>query len=342
MIDPHGSMPPESMSPGASFTQCNDIMLDMQQMHIAGIDLNLAVVLHALLSERSVSRAAKKIGLSQSATSHALARLRELLKDQLFVRAPGGLVPTARAEAMAEPLAAALSALEATLLASPAFDPRTTARTFYVGASDYAEHVIMPRLLAHLAKVAPGMDVWVRSHVADPRDALARGELDLVIDPARASDRVDGFHTEQLWRDHFVGVVRRGHPLSRGKMTVDRFAAARHAFVAPRGRLGGVVDDALQKLGRSRRIAFVTANFLVVPQVVAKTDLVITLASRVASVFARVLPLVLFEPPLALPGFRIAMFWHERRHADPAHAFLRGELLRVSGKLPRLGERRLS
>jgi DNA-binding transcriptional LysR family regulator len=306
----------------------------MQAMHIAGIDLNLTVVLHALLSERSVSRAAKRIGLSQSATSHALARLRDLLGDPLFVRAPGGLVPTARAEAMANPLAVALSTLETTLMAPPAFDPRTTSRTFHVGASDYAEHVVMPTLLRRLAKVAPGMQVLVRPNMPDPMGALARGELDLVIDPARASGPGDRYRTAELWRDHFVGVVRRGHPLSRGKMTVERFAAARHAFVAPRGRLGGVVDDALEKLGRSRRIAFATPNFLVAPVVVAKTDLVITLAARVANEFARILPLVVFNPPFELPGFRIASFWHERQHADPSHAFLRDELSRVSAELP--------
>lgn len=321
----------------------------MQEMHIAGVDLNLIVVLHALLSERNVSRAARRIGLSQSATSHALARLRSLLRDPLFVRARGGLVPTARAEAMAEPLAAALAALQTTLLSPPTFDPRTTARTFYVGASDYAEYVVLPALLARLAKAAPGLDLQVRPQVADPMDALARGALDLVLDPTRSSDRAEGFHRVELFRDRFVGAVRKGHPLLRGAMTVERFAAARHAFVAPRGRLGGVVDDALRKVGISRRIVFATPNFLVAPEVVAKTDLVVTMASRIAAGFERALRLVVFEPPFELPGFRIAMYWYESQHADPAHTFLRSEVARVSAALPplrapsfRRGSRRMS
>jgi len=257
-----------------------------------------------------------------------------VLKDPLFLRAPGGLVPTARAESMALPLAAALSTLETTLLAPPAFDPQRTSRTFRIGASDYVEHVVMPTLLARLAKSAPGMNLWVHPHVAEPMDALARGDLDLMIDPVRAGDRRQGFHATELFSDHFVGVVRRGHPLVRGKLTVARFAAARHAFVAPRGRLGGVVDDALEKLGCSRRIAFTTPNFLVAPWVVANSDLVITLAARVANVFSRALPLVVFRPPLELRGFRIAMFWHERREADPALAFLRDEIARSVTELP--------
>ncbi|HVH42085.1 MAG TPA: LysR family transcriptional regulator [Labilithrix sp.] len=306
----------------------------MHRMHIAGIDLNLAVVLHVLLEERSVSRGARRLGLSQSATSHALARLRALLHDPLFVRTSTGLVPTARAEAMASTLASALSAIEGSFFSAPVFDPATARRTFHVGTSDYAEHVFMPPLLTRLAKQAPNMDVWTRAATEGATTALAQGQLDLVIAPGTAGDRTEGLHTVALWEDHFVFVVRRGHPLTRGKLTVDRFAGARHAFIAPRGRPGGVVDEALAKRGRSRRIAFTTPNFLVAPQVVANTDLVITLASRVATVFAQALPLVLLPPPLELPGFRIAMFWHERRHADPAHQFLREEVTRAARELP--------
>jgi DNA-binding transcriptional LysR family regulator len=132
-----------------------------------------------------------------------------------------------------------------------------------------------------------------------------------------------------------VVVMRRDHPLTKqGKLTLERFAGAQHAFIAPRGRPGGAVDDALAKQGLSRRIAFVTPNFLVAPSVVARTDLVITLASRVAETFARMLPLVMVPPPIELSGFRVAMYWHERRHSDPAHRFLRSELTNAARTLP--------
>lgn len=304
-------------------------------MHLRQIDLNLAVVLHALFEERSVSRAARRLGLSQSATSHALARLRETLGDPLFVRAPGGLVPTTRAEAIRSSLASGLAALEQSFQFQPKFDPATARHTFRIGSSDYAEHVIMPALLTRMATIAPNLDVWASSAPLDTTEALAGGALDLVLAPKRVGDeRVDGLYTAELWSDHFVGVVRRGHPLMRGKLTLDRFARARHAFIAPRGRPGGVVDDALRKRGRARRIAFTTANFLVAPQVVAETDLVLTLAARVARSFAESMPLTLFEPPLALAGFQVSMFWHERMHADPAHQFLRAELVRAARALP--------
>lgn len=315
------------------FAQCNVVTCYMHAMHLAGIDLNLAVVLHALLEERSVSRAAGRIGLSQSATSHALARLRELVGDPLFVRTPAGLAPTARAEAMAATLAGGLAALEQALLAPPAFDPATARRTFQLGASDYVEHLLLPPLLARLAEVAPGFDVWTRPSPADPTAALAQGSLDLVLVPRTAPERAEGLRSVELWDDHFVGVARRGHPLARPPITVEAFAAARHVFIAPGGRPGGVVDEALARGGRARRIAFTTRNFLVGPEVVARTDLVITLAARIAWAFARTLPLVLFEPPLPLPGFRIAAFWHDRHDADPAHRFLRDEIARVSRAL---------
>lgn len=308
-------------------------MVYMHDMHIAGMDLNLAVVLHALLEERSVSRAGRRLALSQSATSHALSRLRELLGDPLFVRTPRGLAPTARAEEMAEPLAVALRSIEGAFFAPEAFDAATAQRSFRIASSDYAEHVIMPSLLTRLAKVAPRMDLWGLPAPNEARGALAAGEIDLVVGPAAAVDTADALHESHLWDDDFVVVMRKGHPLTRGKLTVARYAAARHAFIAPRGRPGGVVDEALAKVGRSRRIAFTTPNFLVAPQVIAKTDLVITLASRIARAFTRSLPLVMLPPPLELPGFRVSMFWHERSDADPAHRFLRGELLRVARAL---------
>lgn len=305
----------------------------MHAMHIEGIDLNLATVLHALLDERSVSRAARRLGLSQSATSHALARLRHLLGDPLFVRTPRGLTPTPRAESMAAPLSQGLAAIERSFFSPPDFDPGTARASFQLGSSDYAEHVVAPSLLVHFAEVAPGIDLHMRPAPIDIAGALAQGQLDLAFVPSPTVEPIGGLLVRELWEDHFVGVARRGHPILRGKMTLDRYLGARHAFIAPRGRAGGIVDDALAKLGRSRRVAFTTPNFLVAPEIVANTDLIITLASRIARAFARTLPLSLFEPPLALPGFRIAMLWHPRHDADPAHRFLRDEIIRVSSGL---------
>jgi DNA-binding transcriptional LysR family regulator len=305
----------------------------MQGLHLAGIDLNLAVVLHALLTERSVSRAAKRLGLSQSATSHALRRLRDLLGDPIVVRTRDGIAPTPRADALTDKLSAALGALEDALLGEPAFEPRTEARRFYVSASDYAEFVLLPPLLARIAEEAPGVDIWVRPYDEGLADHLRRGDVDLVLGVPASIENADGIRGTELFEERFVCLARKGHPLTRGKLTAERFAAARHAFIAPRGRPGGAVDVALAEKGLERRVAFAVPHFLMVPHVVAATDLVVTVAERIARAFAASLSLQVFEPPLTLPPFSLSMFWHVRHDADPAQLWLRRTLNDVAAEL---------
>ncbi len=304
----------------------------MHDMHLSAVDLNLAPVLHALLAERSVSRAAKRLGLSQSATSHALARLRDLLGDPLLVRSKEGLVPTPRALALAEPVERAIRGLEGTFLARPSFEPGTARRRFVIAASDYAEIILLPGLLSRLAADAPGIDLVVRSIEGDAEDELRRGEIDLALSLHR-----DGaaLRSTRLFDDDFVCMMREGHPLAQGELDVARFVAARHALIAPRGRPGGPVDQALAELGLARRVALSVPHFLVAPHVVARTDLVLTIARRIAETFAGILPLAIVESPLALPTFTIGMQWGERNDADPGHAWLRERLLEAAQGLGR-------
>ncbi len=308
----------------------------MQSMHLAGVDLNLAVVLHALLTERSVSRAAKRLGLSQSATSHALGRLRELLHDPVVVRTRDGVAPTPRADALAAQLGMALDVLEKALLGAPAFDPKTAEHRFYVSASDYAEFVLLPPLLARIREDAPGVDVWVRPYDEGLGEHLRRGDVDIVLGVAAAMADGGGIKSAALFDERFVCVVRKGNPLLRGKMTPERFAAARHAFIAPRGRPGGAVDDALAALGLERRVVFAVPHFLIAPHVVAETDLVVTVAERVARAYSKSLPIQIFAPPVPLPPFTLSMFWHRRHDADPAHVWLRAALAAAAAKLAQL------
>lgn len=309
----------------------------MHGMQITAVDLNLAVVLRALLDERSVSRAARRLGLSQSATSHALGRLRALMRDPLFVRTRTGLVPTARAEAMTDAVRSSVAALETTFFAPPPFDPKTLERTFRIRPSDYVEFLLVPPLLERLAKVAPKVGVSALPMVTEATLALEEGQLDLLIQPTRSDsgEQTDSFHMAELWDERLVGIARRGHPLTRGRITLERFASASHALVSPRGQPGGIVDDVLRQRGTSRRVAFTTPSFLVAPQVVATTDLVMMLPARVAAALEAPFRLATFEPPLDVPGFRMAMFWHDRHHSDPAHAFLRREIAQVAAALPR-------
>ena len=301
---------------------------------LAGIDLNLAVVLDALLAERHVTRAAQRLGISQSAASHSLARLRELLGDPLLVRGTrGAMIPTPRAEALAPALGKALAELADALHGQPVFDPATARRTFHLGTSDYVELVLLPRLVERLGRLAPHINLWVHNlpDFGDPE--LATGKVDLVLGPPRGTARPAGSYEKVLFDESFTCLVRADHPLADSRMTLARYCAANHLLVAPRGTPGSFVDDALAAVGRTRRVALGVPHFLVVPHIIAGTDLVATLATRVAALFTDTLGLVAMPPPFALPKFSIALAWHERNQHDAAHRWLRNQLLAVAAEI---------
>jgi len=282
----------------------------MHELHLSSVDLNLLVALDALLEERNVTRAADRIGVTQSAMSHALARLRTLLDDPLLVRAAGGMVATPRAESLGPPIRHALEQVRTALQSPSAFDPKTVKLRARVATSDYAELILLPRLVHRLEAAAPGIELRLLPHAAD-----AAGP--------------------KLIDESFTCVVRRGHPLASQKLTLARFAAASHALISPRGKEGSFVDDALAKLGLSRRVAVAVPHFLVAPHIVAESDLVLTVASRVATLLAKPLGLVMLAPPreLELAGFRMSLLWHERTHHDAAHRWLRDLFVSVAGEI---------
>ena len=321
------------MGAEALFVQCMLYIFDMHDMHLASIDLNLLVVLESLLETRSVTATADVVGLSQSATSHALARLRTTLGDPLFVRSRAGLVPTERALALVGPLRDALDRLRQLVAPPVAFDPATARRRFVLGTADYGELLLLPRLGERLARTAPGIDLWLVTAEDDPLEQLARGDTDAFIGPMiKGSDRAD-IRERRLFDEQFVCIVREGHPMAGKTWTLAQFAALDHALIAPRARPGGTVDALLAQHGLSRRVAIALPHFLVAPFVVAGTDLVLTIPERVARTFAAFLPLRLVEPPADLPGFTMTLKWHERRHRDPAHVWLRGELAAVAKEI---------
>jgi DNA-binding transcriptional LysR family regulator len=300
-------------------------MSSMHEMHLASLDLNLIVALDALLSERSVTRAAERIGITQSAMSHALARLRVVTDDELLVRGSGGMVPTPRALALAPPIRRALDEVHGALRSPAAFDPKTARLRVRVATSDYSELILLPRLMRRLEREAPLVELRILAHIDDAPGLLSSGEVDLVIAPLRHRDNAPGVFAQKLFEESFVCVVRKGHPLADRKLTLTRYTSAAHALIAPSGQAGSFVDDALAKLGTSRRVALTVPHFLVAPHVVATTDLILTLAARVASLLSRPLGLVVLEPPpeLRLHGFVISALWHERTHGDPAHKWVR-------------------
>jgi DNA-binding transcriptional LysR family regulator len=302
----------------------------MNEVHLGGFDLNLLVALDALLAERSVTRAAGRIGITQSAASHALARLRKLTGDELLVRGRDGMVPTTRAEVMRAPLRRALEDITGTLSSPCAFDPKTARVRVFIGASDYAELVLLPGIMARLVREAPGVELRVLTPGQDPASELAAGKLDLVIMPLTPGAEAQGIRGRQLLRDRFVCIVRRGHLLAKKKtLSLSSFAGAAHALISPWGMEGGYVDDALARLGLHRKVAVAVPHFLVAPHIVASSDLLLTVAERVADVVAGPLGLAVLAPPqeLGLTGFTLSILWHERTHDDPARRWIRDVII---------------
>lgn len=311
----------------------------MHQAHLAGVDLNLLPLLDALLSERHLTRAARRVGLSQPAASRALGRLRVLLGDPLLLREGAASRLTARAEALRDPVRLALGLLESAITQTAPFDPATAQRTVRVASDDYAELVVLAPLLARLSRVAPGIAVQVLPARGSGLDRLVRGEVDVSFAPA--TDRLPvGVNMERLADDRFVCMVARSHPFARRPPTLARFLEARHALISPFGARGGYVDDALAALGKRRKVALELPHFLVMPFFVASTDLVLTLAERVARIYSRLLRVALFSPPLPLSGFTTALYWHHRDSHDPALAWVREQIVALRSALADRGVRK--
>jgi DNA-binding transcriptional LysR family regulator len=292
----------------------------MRLDHLRTHDLNLLVVLQALLEERSTTRAAARLGLTQSATSRALQRLRDQLGDPLFVRGPGGLVPTAHAEAIGGKLRVVLDSA-ADLMEPAAFDPTTAHRAFVVGMADLSEIWLMPRLAAALTTHAPNVDVASFAEAGPLDVGLEAGRFDLIIMPRVPT--AASLRCQALTAEDFVCLLRRDHPALSKPWSAKRFAALEHALIAPGGTAGGLVDVELAKLGLTRRVVVRVGTFSVGPEVVARTDLVLTLPRSYAQLAAERLDLVMREPPFKMPGFSLYQCWHERVHHDPGHMWLR-------------------
>ena len=305
----------------------------MHQMHdqpLAALDLNLLVALRALLSERNVTRAAARLARSQSATSHALARLRELYDDPLLVRSGRQLDLTPRAVALLPTLERGLGDLERTLTAEPAFQARTARRSFTISMADYSQAVLLGPLLARLRAEAPGLDLTA---LAFPHslESLETGRVDLAI--LLREPTPPGYSSSRLLSEGFATVVRRGHPrvpARERKLALATFLALDHVVVAPGGTPGSMVDTQLERRGLRRRVAARVSSFLMAPLLVSQSDLVSTGPERLLRQLAAHLPIRLLDPPIRLPRFHLDLVWHSRRDHDPAHRWLRALIGQVA------------
>lgn len=302
----------------------------MQSPALASVDLNLLVALQALLSERNVTRAASRLALSPSATSHALGRLRALYGDPLLVRSGRRMDLTPRALALLPQLERGLGDLAGTLTGEPAFTPATARRTFTVSMADYSQAISLGGVLRHLQRHAPGVTLSVVSY-PNSLELLNAGTVDLALLPNFATPP-PGFSAHKLLDDGFVSVVRRDHPripARRRQLPLATFLALDHLVVSPAGSSGSIVDSELERRGLSRRVASRVSSFLVVPLLISQSDLISTGPERLLRRMQTHFRIRLLEPPMTIPRFDLHLVWHTRRDHDPAHAWLRGTLVEL-------------
>jgi DNA-binding transcriptional LysR family regulator len=307
----------------------------MRISNLAALDLNLLVALDALLAERHVTRAAKRLGSSQPALSRALARLRELFGDELLVRVGAGMQLTARAAALVAPLQHWLERTRE-LVGSEPFEPARATGVVRLALPDIIAYMLGPLLLRRLAREAPAIDLEVVQWSPEWQEQLASGAVDLTFGQTQGDER--GIHTKLVVRNAWATVLRRGHPALRKRWTVQTFAGLRHLLIGF-AQGPGHVDVALARLGYKRRVGLRMPYVILSPLLVAESDLVLTTARWLADKLARRVGLVVKDPPpqLELTPVDLPMVWHERSHRDPRQRWLRAmlvELARDAGMVP--------
>ena len=302
----------------------------MTAMQFGTLHLNQLLLIDALTRNSNLSEAAEDIGLTQSAASHALARLRRELQDSIFIRTSEGMRPTPYGIRLAASVRDALQSLRAGLDRHSEFVPGTSSRTFNVIMSDVSQMLYLPRLLPRLSAEAPGVTLRVRALPSKaPHLILESGEVDLAV--GAFSRLIAGCRQKRLYRERYVCVVRQGHPQFEQGMTAEAFCSVPQALVDPRGYVHERLDRwlALQKVRRTPKLH--VPYFLSLPLVIARSNLLVVMASRVAKIYAEVLPLKIMPPPVKLPAYDTRLFWHERFHRDPANRWLRGLYIELFG-----------
>lgn len=289
-------------------------------VNLRSLDLNLLVTLDVLLTEHNVTRAAQRLNFSQPSVSVHLAKLREIFGDPLLLPGPRGMRPTARADELREPLRLALETLTRAVAPASPFDPALADHTWRIDAADYGESVIVLPALAGLRAAAPRTRLAV---VDVPPSRLARlaeqGDIDLAFHVSAWAP--DGLRRKTLFAEHYVLVGRADHPRLKRRPTLKQFCELEHVLVSPDGAgFSGVTDEALAQAGLTRKVVLSVPHFLFAKEVLASTDLVAMLPARLVRATSG---LRAVAPPVAVPGFEMAMLWPERSHRDPAHRWLR-------------------
>jgi DNA-binding transcriptional LysR family regulator len=298
-------------------------------MELSGIDLNLLVALEALLDEKNVTRAGKRIGLTQSATSHALGRLRELLDDPLLIRSGHGMRRTALGERLAVRLPPLLESIRETLFEfGRDFDPASSEREFAIATNDYVVATVFGDVIEEVSRQAPGVNLRIRELDASVvQKQLAAGELDLAIGTLRVPE---GLCCERLFEDGFTCLVRNEHPTIGARMTLKRYVETPHILISSPSEGPGIVDYRLAELDLSRRVALRLPHFMIAPALVAQSDYVLTMATRLAKRLASRYDLRCLKPPIEIPSFPVAMVWDQRADGDPGLTWLKEIVAKIA------------
>jgi DNA-binding transcriptional LysR family regulator len=286
------------------------------------IDLNLLVVLHEVFQQRQISSVAKKLGLSQPAVSNALARLRKSFDDELFVRTAQGMQPTPLAQQLAEPVASALAGITRALNAQDVFDAASSKRHFTIAMTDVGELYFMPRLIEQCRQLAPHLQLsCVRASTIDLKADMETGRVDLAIG---AFDDISGaLYQRRLFKQNYVCLMRRGHPLAGATMNAKDFLAAQHLIVASMESPYDKINQSLEKAGIITAAHFTVPHFGAVPYILSGSDLLVTVPQKLAESAAAPFGLTYVKPPLRLPTLQTNVFWHRRFNQDEGNQWLR-------------------
>lgn len=311
---------PGRLAAAVTCAKCMVYIDIMREVDLRRADLNLLVVLNGLLEERSVTRAARRLGMSQPAVSRALGRLRGLFADALLVDGPDGYLPTVRAEAMQPDLQRLLAGL-GDLLDGRAFDPATATGSVRLVMLDLEAAVLGPRLIGRLTAEAPGVDLEVIAPGPQPLAALETDRADAVIGVVDAAPA--GIHRRTLYEDRFVTLMRAGHPAAGGSLSLERYLGLDHVVVSITGSGRAWVDAVLARTGRERRVAVRVPSFFAAAEIVAGSYLVMTLPSSLARTAVAAGRFVAAEPPLDPGRIVMSLAWHARHQDAPRHVWLR-------------------
>ena len=299
-------------------------------MELSDIDLNQLVLFQQLMVERSVSRVADNLGLTQPAVSNTLAKLRRQFADDLFVRTPAGMMPTPFAEALAEPVGYALGMIHSGLNQHSRFEPASVKRSFTIGMTDIGEIVFLPALVERLRQEAPGISLsTVRTTATSLRDDMESGKVDLAIGPLPQLKA--GFFQRRLFRQRYVCLFRKGHALDRKRLTLADFKAAEHLVIVSAGTGHGTVDDLILRAGVHRSVRLTIPHFVSVGHLLRRTDMVATVTERLAESLVEPFDLSYRPHPVDLPEIAINVFWHAKVHRSAAHQWLRGVVFDLFG-----------